>query len=173
MGRRRSTTFRLVLAGVGRSGLLLFVLLPHADAPGVLQQPRSLRAARSAAWVTRLSKAGRDVGFLVIPPSRTVAMVGVAAAFETGVFFVNDRPHPTQCAPLQVDKWQHCFVGCEISSWYPCGAISGSLLAFVKEIWDSMGHGRVEWADIIATLRGTWDCPASESCEEFCCGQFG
>ncbi len=175
-----------ILAGFALSGFVAFLRAPaiaqsepgsarrvEPGDPVVSQQPRSVRADTPLAWVTRLSKTGRDLGFLVEPTSRTVATVGVAAAFGTGVFLVNNRPRPTQCAPPQLDKWQHCFVGCEISSWCPCGSLSGSLLAMLKEIWDLTGHGKFEWADIRATLEGTWDCPASESCEEFCCGQFG
>jgi len=127
---------------------------------------------RVITWSTRFSKAARDFGFLVAPPARPLVSAGVLASFATGFYYVNFPPKPTQCRPPQLDKWQHCYVGCEISFWCPIGAPSASLLAFLKEIWDSMGHGECSWADIRATLKGTWDCPVWESCEDFCCQQF-
>ncbi len=133
---------------------------------------RSFSDDCATTWLTRFSKAGMDFGFLVAPPARPLASAGILASFATGFYFVTNRPQPTECSPPQLDKWQHCYVGCEISSWCPIGATSASLLAFIKEIWDSMGHGECSWADIRATLTGIWDCPAWESCEDFCCQQF-
>jgi len=137
------------------------------------QKIGSPRNEKSFAWLTRFSKAGRDIGYLVVPGSRSFVSLGVAAGFETAIYYNNIRPHPTQCQPPALDKWQHCYVGCEISSWYPVGSLSASLLAILKEIRDVMGHGKFDWDDVRATLEGTWDCPVGESCEEFCCEQFG
>ncbi len=136
------------------------------------QNGRSLPFDKSSAWLTRFSRAGRDFAFLEEPRPGLLVPLGVAAAFATALYYNNIRPHPSECKPTRLEKWQHCFVGCEVSFWCPVGSLSASLLAVLKEIWDIMGHGDFELADVCATLKGTWDCPLWESCEYFCCEQF-
>jgi hypothetical protein len=136
------------------------------------QKARPLGNKGPFAWVTRFSKASRDFGYLLIPGPRSFVPLGVAGGIATAAYYNNIRPHPTQCQPPALDKWQHCYVGCEISSWYPVGSLSATLLAVLKEVRDVLGHGEFDWADVRATMEGTWDCPVWESCEEFCCMQF-
>lgn len=137
------------------------------------QKARSFLDENSFAWLARFSKAGRDLGYFAVPGPRSFVSLSVSAAFATAVYYNNIRPRPAQCRPPELDKWQHCYVGCEIASWYPVGSLSASLLAVLKEIRDVIGHGNFDWADVRATLEGAWDCPVWESCEEFCCMHFG
>lgn len=143
------------------------------DNSGITQQESAHRDDDLWTWLTRFSKAGRDLGYLVRPATRSTVSFGVIAAFAMAIHYNNNRPHPTQCNPPELDKWQHCYVGCKISSWCPVGSLSASLLAVLKEIRDVMRRGEFSWADVLATLEGTWDCPVWESCEECCCKQFG
>jgi hypothetical protein len=124
-------------------------------------------------WLARFSKAGRDIGYLAEPATRSTVSLGVSTALAMAVYYDNNRPRPTRCVPTELDKWQHCYVGCKISSWCPGGSLSASLVSVLKEIRDVMRGGVFSRADVLATLEGAWDCPVWESCEEFCCGQFG
>ncbi len=139
----------------------------------ITQQESAHRDDDLWTWLTRFYKAGGDLGYLVNPATRSAVSIGVSAAFAMAIHYNNNRPHPRQCNPRELDKWQHCYVGCKISSWCPVGSVSASLLAVLKELRDVMGRGEFSWADVLATLEGTWDCPVWESCEEFCCKQFG
>ncbi len=137
------------------------------------QQESADRADDFFTWLARFSKAGRDLAYLVEPATRSTVPLGVSTALAMAVYYDNNRPHSTRCVPLELDKWRHCYVGCKISSWCPGGSLSASLLSVLKEIRDVMRGGEFSRADVLATLEGAWDCPVWESCEEFCCRQFG
>ena len=124
-------------------------------------------------WITRLTRAGRDLRYLNEPAARPIVLSGIASAFVMAVHYDSHRPRPTQCRPPELDKWQHCYVGCEISTWCPVGTLSASALAIMKELRDVIDNGNFSWPDILATFKGAWDCPILVPCEAFCCRQFG
>ena len=134
------------------------------DNSSITQQKSDHRDDALWTWLTRFSKAGRDLSYLVKPATRSTVSMGVTAAFAMAIHYNNNRPHPRQCYPPELDKWQHCYVGCKISSWCPVGSLSASLLAVLKELRDVIHRGKFSWADVLATLEGTWDCPVWESC---------
>ena len=111
--------------------------------------------------------------FLFVPETRWIAAIGVAGASALAMHYENEHPYPTTCHLSGLDKWQHCFVGCKIATWFPGGSFSASILAILKEVRDAMNHGRFSWPDVFATLRGAWDCASCDSCEACCCEQAG
>ena len=139
----------------------------------IARQAEPLRNDLISAWGSRVLRVVRDLGFLVVPAIRLTAWLGVAGASALAVYYDNERPYPTTCHPPEQDKWQHCYVGCKIATWCPLGSFSASILAILKEVRDVINGGRFSWADVFATLSGTWDCASWESCEACCCEQLG
>lgn len=135
-----------------------------------VQQAKPIRNAPVAPLVPLVLRIGRDVAYLVVPAVRLPASLGVVGAFSMAMYYDHQRPAPTTCHPPELDKWQHCYVGCKIATWWPVGSFSASILAILKEVRDVINHGEFSWADIVATLRGVWACTSCEAC---CCEQFG
>jgi hypothetical protein len=50
------------------------------------------------------------------------------------------------------DKLKHCTISCAMA--LDCGTGQSTVLGIVKEIWDAMGNGNPELADIRANLKG-------------------
>lgn len=121
---------------------------------------------------SRVLGIGRDIAF-VVASVRFTALLGAASASAMAIYYENERPYAKTCRPPAPDKWQHCYVGCQIATWCPLGSLSASILAVLKEVRDSTHHGNFSWPDVIATLGGAWDCPSSESCEACCCERHG
>ena len=121
---------------------------------------------------SRVLGVGRDLGLLVVSV-RFTALLGAASASALAIYYENERPYPTTCRPPAPDKWQHCYVGCQIATWCPLGSLSASILAVLKEVRDAMNRGEFSWPDVYATLGGAWDCAFSESCEACCCEGHG
>ena len=109
------------------------------DNSSITQQESARRDDDLWTWLTRFFKAGGDLGCLVNPATRSAVSFGVTAAFAMAIHYNNDRPHPRQCNPPELDKWQHCYVGCKISSWCPVGSVSASLLAVLKDLRVAQG----------------------------------
>ena len=144
-----------------------------SDDSTIAQQAQPLRDDLISAWGSRVLRVGKDLGFLVVPSIRTTAWLGVAGASALAIYSDNERPYPTTCHPPEQDKWQQCYVGCQIATWCPLGSFSASILAILKEVRDVMNRGRFSWADVFATLAGAWDCTSRKSCEACCCEQLG
>ncbi len=144
----------------------------HQDAP-YLAGRQIGHASQVVNWWTRAAMAGRDLWYLGAPGARYAVSIGVVSSSAMALYYNRYRPRPTQCQPPAVDKWQHCFVGCEISARGPVGALAASALAVLKEVRDNLHGGEFSWPDIKATLRGIWDCPIWTPCESFCCREFG
>jgi hypothetical protein len=136
------------------------------------QQARTQRDNPLSSWGPRVLRVGRDLGF-VVASIRFTASLGAVSASALAVYYDNQRPYPATCHPPAQDKWQHCYVGCEIATWCPVGSFSASILAIMKEIRDAENHGEFSWPDVFATLGGAWDCASSESCEACCCKRLG
>ena len=139
----------------------------------IAQPTEPLRDDPLSAWESRVLRVGRDLGLLVVPAMRLTALLSVAGASALAIYYDNERPYPTTCHPPEQDKWQHCYVGCMIASWFPGGTFSASILAVLKEIRDVMNRGDFSFADVFATVAGAWDCASCESCEACCCQQVG
>ena len=139
----------------------------------IVQQARPVRDAPMAPLLPFVFRISRDVVYLVVPAMRLPASLGVVGAFSMAIYYDNQRPYPTTCHPPERDKWQHCYVGCQIATWCPVGSLSASFLAVMKEVRDAMNHGEFSWADVLATLRGAWACTSCESCETCCCQKVG
>jgi len=97
--------------------------------------------------------------------------LSVGGAFSMAIYYDNQRPYPTICHPPDRDKWQHCYVGCKIATWFPVGFSSASILAILKEARDVRNRGQFSRADVRATLQGAWACTSRESGEVCCCRQ--
>lgn len=137
------------------------------------QHAEPVRNDPVSAWGPRVLRFGGDLGFLIVPATRWTACLSAAGASALAIYYNSERPLPTTCHPPELDKWQHCYVGCQIASWCPVGSFSASVLAILKEVRDAMGHGNSSWADVLATLAGAWDCAGSRSCEACCCEKLG
>jgi len=137
------------------------------------QEESADRADAFFTWLARFAKAGRDFALLAEPATRSTVSLGISTALAMAVYYDENRPHPTRCLPSELDKWQHCYVGCKISTWCPGGSLSASFIAVLKEVRDVTYGGSFSWRDVLATLEGAWDCPVGEPCEEFCCRHFG
>ncbi len=144
-----------------------------SDDSTIVEHVKPIRDDALSARGPLVFRIGRDVAYLVIPAMRLPASLGVAGAFSMAIYYDNQRPYPTTCRPPERDKWQHCYVGCQIATWCPVGSFSASILAILKEGRDSMDRGEFSWADVIATLRGAWGCTNCESCEVCCCEKVG
>jgi hypothetical protein len=138
------------------------------------KQPRKLiDDASMASFVALVSRIGWDFVYVVVPATRLPASLSAASAFIMAVYYDSERPYPVTCQPPEHDKWQHCYVGCQIATWCPVGSLSASMLSIMKEVRDAMGNGSFSWRDISATFRGIWGCAGCESCASCCCQYFG
>jgi|GEM_PF-2421729 len=140
----------------------------ESDDPSNARQTEPPRVDPHSAWGPRVLRVGRDLGFFVAS-ARLTTSLGAASASALAIYYLNERPYPATCHPPEQDKWQHCYVGCEIATWCPVGSFSASVLAVLKEVRDAEDYGKFSWPDIFATLRGAWDCASSVSCEACCC----
>lgn len=139
----------------------------------ITQRAEPLGSDSMSTWGPRVLRATRELSFFVVPATRWMAAIGAVGAAALAVHYHHAHPYPTMCHPSAQDKWQHCYVGCQIATWFPVGALSSSILAILKEVRDAMDHGTFSWPDALATLRGAWDCAGCTSCEACCCEQLG
>lgn len=53
---------------------------------------------------------------------------------------------------LEVDKYKHCTISCIVG--IECGVTPTAVLGIAKELYDLLGAGNPEWADLLANIRG-------------------